>query len=47
MLINRQSPQVAVETIGPRTIMIGKEAAYKVLLSNSGDVAGSRRGGER
>ncbi len=39
VLINRQSPQLSVETVGPRTILIGKEAAYKVLLKNSGDAA--------
>ena len=39
VLINRQSPQLSVETVGPRTILIGKEAAYKVVLKNSGDAA--------
>ena len=28
-----------METIGPRKIVVGKEAAYEVLLQNSGDVA--------
>jgi uncharacterized repeat protein (TIGR01451 family) len=39
VLVNHQSPQLSVETIGPRTIMIGKEATYKVVLKNTGDVA--------
>ena len=28
-----------METIGPRKIVVGKEAAYEVLVQNSGDVA--------
>ena len=39
MLINHKSPLLSVETIGPRKIVVGKEAAYEVLLQNSGDVA--------
>ena len=39
VLIDRKSPLLSVETIGPRKIVIGKEASYEVLLQNSGDVA--------
>ena len=39
VLINRKSPLLTVETIGPRKIVVGKEAAYEVLLQNSGEVA--------
>jgi uncharacterized repeat protein (TIGR01451 family) len=39
VLIDHKSPLLSVETIGPRKIVIGKEAAYEVLLQNSGDVA--------
>ncbi len=33
----RQSPLVSVETTGPRTIVIGKEATYLVTIKNTGD----------
>ena len=39
MLIDHKSPLFTVETIGPRKIVVGKEAAYEVLLQNSGEVA--------
>ena len=39
VLINHKSPLLSVETIGPRKIVVGKEAAYEVLLQNSGDLA--------
>jgi uncharacterized repeat protein (TIGR01451 family) len=39
VLIDRKSPLLTVETIGPRKIVVGKEAAYEVLLQNSGEVA--------
>jgi uncharacterized repeat protein (TIGR01451 family) len=39
VLFTRQSPLVSVETTGPRTIIIGKEATYMVTIRNSGDVA--------
>ncbi len=39
VLIDHKSPLLSVETIGPRKIVVGKEAAYEVLLQNSGDVA--------
>ena len=38
-MIDHKSPLLSVETIGPRKIVVGKEAAYEVLLQNSGDVA--------
>jgi uncharacterized repeat protein (TIGR01451 family) len=38
LLFTRQSPLVSVETTGPRTIVIGKEATYVVTIKNSGDV---------
>ena len=39
VLIDHKSPLLTVETIGPRKIVVGKEAAYEILLQNSGDVA--------
>jgi len=39
VLIDHKSPLLTVETIGPRKIVIGKEATYEVLLQNSGDAA--------
>jgi uncharacterized repeat protein (TIGR01451 family) len=39
VLIDRKSPLLSAETIGPRKIAVGKEAAYEVLLQNSGDLA--------
>ena len=39
MLINHKSPVLSVETIGPRKIVVGKEAAYEVVLQNSGEQA--------
>ncbi len=39
VLIDHKSPLLTVETIGPRKIVVGKEAAYDVLVQNSGDVA--------
>jgi uncharacterized repeat protein (TIGR01451 family) len=39
VLFKRQSPLLSVETAGPRTVVIGKEALYTVTLSNGGDVA--------
>ncbi len=39
VLFTRQSPQLSVETAGPRTIVIGREATYTVTMKNSGDVA--------
>ncbi len=39
VLFTRQSPLLGVETTGPRSITIGKEATYTVTLANSGDAA--------
>jgi len=39
VLIDHKSPLLTAETIGPRKIVLGKEAAYEVLLQNSGDLA--------
>jgi uncharacterized repeat protein (TIGR01451 family) len=39
VLFTRQSPQLSVETAGPRTIVIGREASYNVTMKNSGEVA--------
>ncbi len=39
VLFKRQSPLLSVETTGPRTVTIGKEAVYTVTLNNGGDVA--------
>ncbi len=39
VLIDHKSPQLSVETIGPRKIVVGKEAAYEVVLQNTGGEA--------
>ncbi len=39
ILFTHQSPMLSVETAGPRTIVIGREATYTVTMKNSGDVA--------
>ena len=39
VLLARQSPNLRVETIGPRRISVGKEASYEVTVHNSGEVA--------
>lgn len=41
LLVTRQSPQLSVETSGPRTITVGKEANYEIVLKNSGELAAS------
>jgi uncharacterized repeat protein (TIGR01451 family) len=41
LIATRQSPQISVETSGPRTITVGKEANYEILLKNTGDLAAS------
>jgi uncharacterized repeat protein (TIGR01451 family) len=41
LLVTRQSPQLSVETSGPRTITVGKEANYEILLKNTGELAAS------
>ncbi len=37
--IVRQSPVIGVETTGPRSITIGREAVYRVTVTNAGEVA--------
>jgi uncharacterized repeat protein (TIGR01451 family) len=39
VLFKRQSPSISVETTGPRTIVIGKEATFTVVVQNAGDLA--------
>ena len=39
VLMDHKSPQLSVETIGPRKIVVGKEAAYEVVLQNTGEQA--------
>lgn len=41
VLITRKSPVLAVETIGPSRVLIGREAKYTVILSNAGSVDAS------
>jgi uncharacterized repeat protein (TIGR01451 family) len=36
-LFSRKSPTLAVETRGPRRVMVGRPAEYKVFLKNDGD----------
>ncbi|MGC4006801.1 MAG: hypothetical protein QM811_28210 [Pirellulales bacterium] len=38
-LVSRQSPQIVVETLGPRTLTVGKEATYEIVVKNQGDLA--------
>ncbi|HEY6565697.1 MAG TPA: hypothetical protein VIY86_14510, partial [Pirellulaceae bacterium] len=38
LLFANRAPAIAFETIGPRKIIIGKEAAYKVVMTNHGEI---------
>ncbi|MBX7169127.1 MAG: DUF11 domain-containing protein [Pirellulales bacterium] len=39
VLMTKQSPLIAVETTGPRRVLVGREAVYKLVVTNSGAVA--------
>ena len=39
MLFARKGPILSVETVGPRTITVGKESAYEINIVNTGEVA--------
>jgi uncharacterized repeat protein (TIGR01451 family) len=39
VLFARQSPLMSVQTTGPRSISVGKEAAYTVSIANAGEFA--------
>lgn len=39
VLFARKSPILSVESLGPRRITVGKEAAYEITLQNAGEVA--------
>jgi|GEM_PF-656881 len=39
ILFSRQTPQISVETTGPRTITVGKEATYVITIKNLGELA--------
>lgn len=39
VLFARQSPLMSVETTGPRSITVGKEASYTVSITNAGEFA--------
>ena len=39
LVVRRSSPSISVETIGPRKISVGKQATYKLVLKNSGDMS--------
>ena len=39
VLLTRKSPNLSSQTVGPRKITVGREAAYEVTMSNTGDVA--------
>lgn len=41
VLTRRRGPGLVVETLGPRRIVVGKQAAYRIVLRNLGDVAAS------
>lgn len=38
VLLARQSPILAAETVGPRRIIVGKESVYEITMHNSGAV---------
>ena len=40
LVVRGASASISVETIGPRKISVGKQATYKLVLKNSGAVAG-------
>ena len=39
LLIARKSPNINIETSGPRRISVGKEAAYQIRVDNAGEFA--------
>ncbi len=39
VLFTRKSPQLSVETIGPRQISVGKESSFEISILNTGDVS--------
>jgi uncharacterized repeat protein (TIGR01451 family) len=39
VLLARRSPNLSVETIGPRRISVGKESKYELTIVNSGEVS--------
>jgi uncharacterized repeat protein (TIGR01451 family) len=39
VLLARRSPNLSVETVGPRRIAVGKESKYEITMVNAGDVA--------
>jgi uncharacterized repeat protein (TIGR01451 family) len=39
VLLARRSPNLSVETIGPRRIAVGKESKYELTMVNSGEVS--------
>lgn len=39
VLFTRKGPMLSVETVGPRTIVVGRESTYQVYLLNSGEAA--------
>ncbi len=41
LLFSNRAPAISFETLGPRRIVIGKEAAYRVIIKNSGDMDAS------
>jgi uncharacterized repeat protein (TIGR01451 family) len=38
-VFTRQSPVLAIETVGPRRVAVNKEASYEVVIRNSGEIA--------
>jgi len=36
--VRHTSPSVSIETVGPRTISVGKQATYKLILQNLGEL---------
>jgi uncharacterized repeat protein (TIGR01451 family) len=39
LIVRRSSPSISVETVGPRKISVGKQATYKLVLKNSGEMS--------
>ena len=38
LILNRKSPVIGVETVGPRRILVGKESTYEITVHNAGEV---------
>lgn len=39
VVVKQSTPSISVETVGPRKMSVGKQATYKLVLKNSGEMA--------